>query len=47
MTTLSILDRSDIQELVDEGEPLSVGCDYCGTSYTVEISQLRGLLSSS
>jgi len=47
MTTLSILDRSDVQELVDEGEPLSIGCDYCGASYTVEIAKLRGLLSSS
>ena len=47
MTTLSVLDRSDIQELVDEGEPLSIGCDYCGASYTVEIAQLQGLLSSS
>jgi molecular chaperone Hsp33 len=47
MTTLSVLNRSDIQELVDEGEPLSIGCDYCGTSYTVEIAQLQGLLSSS
>ena len=47
MTTLSVLARSDIQELVDEGEPLSIGCDYCGTSYTVEIAQLQGLLSAS
>ena len=47
MTTLSVLDRSEIQELVDEGEPLSIGCDYCGTSYTVEIAQLQGLLSAS
>ena len=47
MTTLSVLDRSDIQELVDEGEPLSIGCDYCGAFYTVEIAQLQGLLSPS
>ena len=47
MTTLSVLNRTDIQELVDEGEPLSIGCDYCGTSYSVEIAQLQGLLSSS
>jgi len=47
MTTLSVLNRTDIQELVDEGEPLSIGCDYCGTSYTVEIAQLQGLLSAS
>lgn len=47
MTTLSLLDRSEIQELVDEGEPLSIGCDYCGASYTVEVAQLQGLLSAS
>ena len=47
MTTLSVLDRSDIQELVDAGEPLSIDCDYCGTSYIVEIAQLQGLLSAS
>jgi molecular chaperone Hsp33 len=47
MTTLSVLQRSEVQELVDAGEPLSIGCDYCGASYTVEIAQLQGLLSSS
>ncbi len=47
MTTLSLLDRSEVQELVDEGEALSVGCDYCGASYTVEIAHLQGLLSAS
>jgi molecular chaperone Hsp33 len=47
IATLSLLDRSEIQEVVDEGEPLSIGCDYCGASYTVEIAQLRGLLSAS
>lgn len=47
MTTLSVLDRDDIQELVDEGEPLSMTCDYCGTEYTVEIAQLQGLLTPS
>ncbi len=47
MTTLSLLDRDDIQELVDEGEPLSIGCDYCGASYTVEVAQLQGLLNPS
>ena len=41
------LDRYDIQELVDEGEPLSIECDYCGTNYTVELAQLQGLLSAS
>ncbi|MBW2508819.1 MAG: Hsp33 family molecular chaperone HslO [Deltaproteobacteria bacterium] len=47
MTTLSLLDRAEIQELVDEGEPLDVGCDYCGASYTVEVAHLHGLLTAS
>jgi molecular chaperone Hsp33 len=47
MTALSLLDRSEIQELVDEGEALSIGCDYCGANYKVEVAQLQGLLSTS
>lgn len=47
MTALSLLDRSEIQELVDEGETLSIGCDYCGATYNVEVAQLQGLLSAS
>lgn len=47
MTTLSVLDRSDIQELVEEGEPLSMSCDYCGATYSVETAQLQGLLTTS
>ena len=47
MTALSLLDRTEIQELVDESEPLSIGCDYCGASYTIELAQLHGLLSAS
>lgn len=47
MTTLSVLDRTDIQEIVEEGEPLSMSCDYCGATYSVEISELQGLLSAS
>lgn len=47
MTALSMLDRSEIQELVDEGEPLSIGCDYCGASYNVDVARLQGLLSAS
>lgn len=47
MTTLSVLDRDDIQELISEGEPLSMTCDYCGTEYSVEVAQLQGLLTPS
>lgn len=47
VTALSLLDRSEIQELADEGEALSIGCEYCGASYKVEVAQLQGLLRSS
>ena len=47
MASLSTLARSEIQELVEEGEPLDLSCDYCGASYVVETAQLQGLLSTS
>ena len=47
MTALSLLDRAEIQDMVHEGEPVSIGCDYCGAEYIVEVAQLQGLLSAS
>lgn len=47
MTTLSVLDRTDVQGLVEEGEPLNMSCDYCGATYIVEVAELQGLLSTS
>lgn len=47
MTSLSSLHRDDIEEMINEGKPIELTCDYCGTDYVVEPSRLKGLLSSS
>lgn len=44
MGALSTLHRSEIQEMVDDGEVLEIQCDYCRREYRVSPAQLRGLL---
>ena len=46
LISLSTLPRSDIQELIDGGEPLEIACDYCGKQYAIAPEQLRGLIAS-
>ena len=47
MGTLSTLPRTDIEELLRDGEVLEMGCDFCGKQYRVHPAQLRGLLETS
>ncbi|MFW6051009.1 MAG: Hsp33 family molecular chaperone HslO [Myxococcota bacterium] len=47
MTSLATLSRDEIEEMVHEGEPLHITCDYCGSRYTVEVEHLKGLLQTS
>jgi len=47
LTSLTTLDRSDLQEMIDDGKPLEMSCDWCGTEYRVDVSELRGLMSAS
>ncbi len=47
MSALSTLKRADLEELIAEGEALSLSCDYCGRDYRVQPAQLRGLLEES
>ncbi len=42
---LATLERNVIQEMVAEGTPLDIGCDYCGKRYQIAPSKLTGLLS--
>ncbi|MBX3248635.1 MAG: Hsp33 family molecular chaperone HslO [Myxococcales bacterium] len=44
---LSTLGPDDLQEMVDAGAPLEIGCDWCGAEYRVEVEALRHLLTSS
>jgi molecular chaperone Hsp33 len=42
--SLATLPRREIQEFIDDGRLLEIGCDYCGKQYQIPPEQLRGLL---
>ncbi|HEX7667374.1 MAG TPA: Hsp33 family molecular chaperone HslO [Polyangiaceae bacterium] len=44
LATLSTLPRADLQELLSNGKPVEMSCDYCNTQYVVEPAVLRGLI---
>lgn len=47
MSSLATLPRSDIEDLIRDGEVLEINCDYCGKDYRIPPAQLRSLLTSS
>jgi molecular chaperone Hsp33 len=47
LMSLSTLPRADLEELVRQGEPLEVTCEYCGVRYELTPERLRGLLAKS
>jgi molecular chaperone Hsp33 len=44
VSTLATLPRSDIHDLVKDGEVLEIHCDYCGKEYRIPPAQLTALL---
>lgn len=44
ISALATLPRTDIQEMVTDGQVLDIRCDYCGKDYQVAPGQLRSLL---
>jgi molecular chaperone Hsp33 len=42
--SLATLPRHEIQEFIDDGRVLDIGCDYCGKQYPIAPERLRGLL---
>lgn len=44
---LATLQRSEIQEMIDDGKPLQINCDYCRKDFSIQPASLRGLLSES
>ena len=36
----------DIREMIDEGKPVEVGCQFCGRKYTCDMDDLRRILSA-
>jgi molecular chaperone Hsp33 len=47
MSALATLKRSDLEELLQAGEPLSLSCDYCHREYQIQPMKLKGLLEES
>lgn len=47
VSSLATLPRSDIEDLVRDGEVLEINCDYCGKEYRIAPAQLRSLLTTS
>jgi len=45
--SLATLPRSDVEELIRDGEVLEINCDYCGKEYRIPPAQLRPLLTTS
>lgn len=47
LETLATLPTSDIEELLREGKPLEITCDYCLREYTFAPERLRGMVRKS
>jgi molecular chaperone Hsp33 len=41
LASLATLPRSDLQEMIDDGEPLEISCDFCRTAFVVTPEQLK------
>ena len=39
--------KKDLQEMINEGEPIEVGCQFCDKKYQVTVDELKGLLARS
>ena len=37
--------KKEIESMVEEGKPVSLNCDFCNTSYTFEIDELKEILA--
>ena len=45
LTMLSTLPRSDLEEIIGDGEPVETTCEYCHTEYRISPEQLKALLA--
>lgn len=39
--------RKDIQEMIDDNEPIEVNCHFCNTNYTFSVEELKEILKRS
>lgn len=45
-STLIAIGKKDLQEIVDEGEPITIECQFCDTTYKFSPEEIRQLLES-
>lgn len=45
-STLIAVGKKDLQEMIDEGKPISIECQFCDTKYQFTPDELRELLAS-
>ncbi len=46
LASLASLPKSDIRDLLEDGQVLEIDCDYCGRHYRFAPEKLRGMLAS-
>ena len=39
--------KKDLQEMINDGEPIEVGCQFCDKKYQVTVDELKGFLARS
>ena len=37
--------KKEIESMVEEGNPVTLNCDFCNTEYTFSIDELKGILA--
>jgi molecular chaperone Hsp33 len=47
MSSLATLSRSELAELIADGKPIELSCDFCNQTYNISPNQLAGLLEQS
>lgn len=44
--TMIAIGKKDLQEIADEGEPITIECQFCDTKYRFTPEEIRGLLAT-
>lgn len=47
MSSLAALSRTELAELIADGKPIELSCDFCNQTYNISPNQLAGLLEQS
>lgn len=47
MSSLATLSKADLAELIEDGKPVELSCDFCGQAYNISAPQLAGLMEQS